>query len=256
VVSYGNEVPIEACKELSIPTVELQHGVISARHLGYAYGHEKARKRLFPDWLFLFGEFWREAAAFPIPPERVRAVGWAYLERRRLEQPRIERKQQVLFLSQKTIGHALSRIAVELAGTPGVEHEVVYKLHPGERLSWRKDYPWLGEAKVRVVDGDEPHLYELLAESSAQVGVYSTALYEGLVFGLDTFVARLPGSDVMTRLVEHSGQTRWVDGVRSLAEALRDPPGFRDETGDYFRPDAVDHFKEAVADVLAGRRSG
>src|SRR5262249_1193882 len=158
--------------------------VISRQNLGYHFPLPDCRKQLFADHLFVFGDFWRSAASYPIPQERIWTVGYPYLEQRRRAVTDVARASRVLFLSQPGIGAAPWRLAVATARHPQRRGDVVYKLHPGERATWREDYPWLLDAPLRVIDGETPHLYELFAASTMQVGVYSTALYEGLTFGL------------------------------------------------------------------------
>ncbi len=247
VVSYGKETLVEAAREREIPVVELQHGVIHPHHMGYAF--PGAKKRAFPDWLLSFGEFWRCAAPYPIPPERVRSVGYPYFDAERAGQRGVRRGEQILFLSQRSIGAPLARLAVELARRQ--PRPVVFKLHPEEYRDWRTRYPGLAASGVRVIDSDAEPLYRLLAESSAQVGVYSTALYEGLGFGLDTFIAELPGADAMRRLV-NAGRARRVADAAALAAALARAPEGQADVDAFFRPDAARRVVAELSRIAAG----
>jgi hypothetical protein len=197
VCSYGKEALVEACKGLGIPVVELQHGVIGRYHAGYSFGGPRAVKETFPDYFLAFGDYWRAAVDFPIPRERVYSVGFPYLEDERSRVSDVERKPQVLFVSQGTVGRELSQLAAKLAERPDFPFEIVYKLHPGEYRGWQERYPWLRKVDVQVVDGEEPPLYELFAGSMGQVGVNSTALVEGLSFGLPSLIVDLPGAEDM-----------------------------------------------------------
>jgi len=213
VVSYGRETLIETCNQAGVPVVELQHGVIYDHHYGYAYPEEET-KTTFPDYLLTFGEFWNENVRFPIPDDHVIPTGYPYLESRINTYDNIERTEQLLFISQGSIGQELSRFAVAVDKDPRIEHKIVYKLHPGEYNRWRDEYPHLAESDVTVVDEPEPPLYLLFASSSAQVGVYSTALYEGLCFDLETFVYDVDSADLLRPLVE--------DGTASLVGSVDD----------------------------------
>jgi hypothetical protein len=244
VVSYHREPFVEACQRRGVPTVELQHGVISRDHLGYSYPGDGV-KRTFPDYFFSFGEFWNEAVDLPIPADRVYSVGYPYLEQQVASRVETASTGPVLFLSQGTIGRRLSRLAVEVAEAYP-ELEIVYKLHPGEYSHWQSEYPWLTNAPFEVV-GEAP-LYDLFAESAAQVGVYSTALYEGLCFDLDTYIVDLPGVASMDRLLD-SGAAQLVSTPDELGDALRDPRSERVDTDPFFRPNALENVREALADV-------
>ena len=257
VTSYTKHAFIEACQERGVPVAELQHGNVSPYHLGYHYPDGGART--VPDYLLTFGEAWSDFAALPQPPDRVLPVGYPYLE---AEHERVVTSatpddpvvpgKSVVVVSQGTAGPRLAEAAVELAET--VERPVVYKLHPGEYSRWRDAYPALADAAeadtLRVVGG-EPALYELFAAADAQVGVYSTALYEGLAFGLDTYLLAAPGVEYMDRLVEAGVAVRRED-VAGLATAIEEArAGGTFDHEQFFRPDALAHVRRAVERLRA-----
>ncbi len=251
VVSYGNEIPIEAAQTLGIPTVEIQHGVVSKFHLGYSYERPTAKKRLFPDYMLLFGEFWRNAAHYPLPQERLFSTGYPYFEERRQATRPQKQKRQLLVLSQRSIGIQLSRIAAELARHPQVDHEIVYKLHPGELATWREDYPWLLDAPLSIKDDSEEPLYDLFEQSTAQLGSYSTALYEGLAFGLKTLIETLPGSESMDHLVASTPSVVRTEGIEEIVAALNNLSSYPSAAIDaVFRPGATANAKAAIATIL------
>jgi hypothetical protein len=201
ICSYGKETFIECCKDQDIPVVELQHGIIREDHTGYSYPGNRI-KEMFPDYLLTWGEFWGDRVEFPIPDKRVIPVGYPYLEQRRNKHTDVASNDQILLISQRSIGKELSKFALELEQHPHIDHDIVYKLHPGEYDYWEEEYPWLVDADFEVIDSSEPPLYELFAGSNIQVGVYSTAIYEGMVFNLKTFVYDCPGVGTLDSLIE------------------------------------------------------
>lgn len=238
VISYGNETVIEACKQADVPVVELQHGVIYDHHYGYSYP-ENETKSTFPDYLLTFGEFWNRNVRFPISDDHVIPVGYPYLESRLDAYEAVESTNQLLFISQGTIGHELSEFAVAAHEDLQIDHEIVYKLHPGEYDRWRDEYPRLAESDVTVIDGPEPPLYQLFAASSAQVGVGSTAVYEGLCFDLETFVFDVDGADVLRPLVE-DGTATLIRGVDDLTDSLGAGAETHFDRERFFKSNAVD----------------
>jgi hypothetical protein len=237
VVSYGKMVIIEACKKLDIPVVELQHGVIDENDFAYSFRGSRDKK-VFPDYLFVWGDFWKEAADFPIPDERVVPVGNPYLERSLEKYKNIMAQEQILFISQGTIGKQLSQFAVEVHEHPDITCDIVYKLHPGEYDRWENQYPWLIDTDFEVVDDPERGLYPLFAESTVQIGVYSTAIYEGLAFELDTYLYDCDGVRQLQPLINNN----IVDLVSSVDEflaALQEPSRNFDKN-QFFEPDAAD----------------
>jgi hypothetical protein len=207
VVSYGYESLIYAASALNIPTIELQHGVITQEHLGYSVPLNMTKK-FFPDYLLLFGKYWKESVDnFPLPAERLMIFGYPYLERMLKNNENIIREEnQIVIISQGTIGKELSKFAVKLASIKRGVYKIIYKLHPGEWGRAQNLYSELYEAKekglLEVVDTGTPELYTLFLQSRWQMGVYSTALFEGMAFGCQTILVDLPGVEYLAPLLK------------------------------------------------------
>lgn len=246
VVSYGNETFIEACKRQNVRIAELQHGVINENHLGYSYSGSRT-KEMFPDYLLTFGEFWTDVVEFPIPDDQIIPVGYPYLEQFANTYDNVETKNQLLFISQGVIGEQLSKFAVAVDQSPDIDHNIVYKLHPGEYDRWRTEYPWLAETEITVIDSSEPALYRLFSESSGQVGVYSTAVYEGLQFDLKTYLYDCPGEETLQPLLDN-GTAILVSSVDQLVSALKNHTTQFDRE-QYFSPNATSRMCDTLSDL-------
>lgn len=225
VVSYAQSIMplIAAAKSLKIPTVELQHGTFSRYHLGYHFPHE-APHPYFCDTFFVFGAFWREMADLPIATEEARVHGFRHLYDQLLtSMSSSSDRDAVLFISQGVIGEGLSRYAVACARAH-VPWRLVYKLHPSEYLTWRDDYPLLRDCAdhglIQVVDHSDVGLYTLMSEAYYQVGVFSTAIYEGLALGCHTLIADLPGIEYMIPLIDR-GEAEHMKSEAQLIERLQ-----------------------------------
>lgn len=235
VVGYGKKVFIEACKKLSIPVVELQHGVIYDRHFGYSHPGI-GNCKLFPDYLFTWGEFWGSNAPIPLPDDRIFPIGFPYLEESHKSPNRIceEGNNQLLIISQGTIASSLSKFAVQLNNDDRITMDIVYKLHPGEFDRWRSEYPWLTQSDLEVVE-DSPSLYDLFTESSHQLGVYSTALFEGMWYGLDTFIYECDGHQMLDSIIQN-GDATLISDVDDAARSVNDGDRKSVDTDIYFKP--------------------
>ena len=97
---------------------------------------------------------------------------------------------------------------------------------------------------MRVIDGSEPPLYRLFAESSTQ-RVRSTAVYEGLCFDLETFVFETDGAEVLRPLVE-DGTASFVGDVDELATRLGSGAQKRFDLERFFRSGAVENILEEL----------
>jgi hypothetical protein len=249
-VSYGRETFIEACKQQNIPVVELQHGVIYPNHLGYAYPGPRT-KETFPDYLLTFGEFWTNVVEFPIPDDHIIPVGYPYLEQSVDKYDHVETRDQLLFISQGAIGEQLSKFAVAVNQHPDIDHEIVYKLHPGEYDRWQTEYPWLVDVDFKVIDQSEPELYRLFAESQGQIGVYSTAVYEGLRFGLETYLYECPGEEILQPLLD-DGTAKLITSADQLASALATHTGQIDSQ-QYFAPNATNQMCKTISSLITSQ---
>jgi hypothetical protein len=148
----------------------------------------------------------------PLPAERRQAYGFKYFEHRAQPYRHAEKSpRRLLVISQGTIGRELAEAVLRSA--PALAHcEIKYKLHPSEAQRW-KEYPALVELAKRpnveiVLEGN---LYELMSTCAWQVGVYSTALYEGQALGLQTALVNLPGIEYMKRWFERGAAVRFEE---------------------------------------------
>lgn len=249
ICSYGKEDFIEACKLNKIPVIEFQHGVITKYHVGYSYEKNSAKKNNFPDFLFTFGKFWEESVNYPIPKEQIVSVGFPELEIRKQLYQAVKKKKQILFISQKTIGLKLSKFAVELSKIKNLDYRIIYKLHPFEFLSWKEDFPWLVHSNIEVIGHQGVNLYQLFAESEIQVGVYSTAIFEGLSFHLKTFLVDIIGIDYMENLIQ-TGIVTKINKPEELVSALSDKNAKRFDSEFFFKNNSINNIKEELDKIL------
>ena len=196
---FGREIYVEACRKLRIPIIEIQHGTTSDYHLAYSYP-EGASKETFPDYFLNFGVFWDKAVHLPISPARIFTLGYPAIESKLGMVS--EKKKQVVFVSQKTISGNLWGFAVKLLEKLPPDWRIIYKLHPAESYDLMKPYCDERSARIEVVGVDGRSLHALLAESPIQIGVYSTAVYEGIAMGCRTYLLSLPGVEYMKYLIE------------------------------------------------------
>jgi len=248
VVSAFRDTFIESCKDLNIPTIELQHGGFGPDHPGYSFPNNRV-KETFPDYLFTFGEFWKDRVDFPIPDSDVYPVGFPYLQLQKDKYNKIQAEKTILFISQGPVGETITKFASKYAKIED-SYDVVIKLHPDEYNDWETKYPWLTTAPLTVVDKNEPPLYKLLASSTVQVGVTSTVVYEGLVFDLDTYLLDHFRPMRTDHLVD-DGIARFVSSPENLYSALRtewNPTGANMDY--YFESQPFQKTEEAINDIL------
>lgn len=253
VVAYENQAIVGAAKDLGITVLELQHGTITDYHLGYSYP-KKTRSsgeiKYFPDKILTFGEYWINNETCPIAKKDVIPIGFSYFESQSKDFLDIQViDNQILFISQGVIGKYLSKIAHDLA-CELKDYEIIYKLHPGEYGTWRQNYPELVDASsfdnFMVIDNSETPLYKLFAESNYQVGAFSTAIYEGLMFNCKTFIVDVPGVEYLNDLIDNG----YVCKIRDVDDLIVNLNDFKpaDYDKDFFFKDFDKKLLKSVID--------
>lgn len=202
----------EIAKELKIPTIEVQHGVIGRGHIAYNY-LEKQKLPYFPDKIFLYSQYWKSCTLFPINADNQVITGFNYIERElKKVTEKVEGAYNILFISQNDDqAKRLSRLAVELYKlfkNKKIECKLFYKLHPLETDTWKNNYPELAKYtkyndEISVIDNSTIPIYEYFSKCNIQIGITSTAIYEGLAFGLRTYIYKTEMSKIyMSYLID------------------------------------------------------
>ena len=223
VVSYSHSMSplIAAAKEEQIETIELQHGTFSPYHLGYHFPNNE-RVPYFCDTFFSFGPFWHKMAMLPLPDSAIKAYGFEHLNEQLHSAESTTTKDSILFLSQGVIGEGLAKYVCVCAQAK-VAYPLIYKLHPSEYTTWRINYPELADCHdqglIQVIDHHDLKLYDLMRQALCQVGVFSTAIYEGLALGCRTLLVDLPGLEYMQALIE-KGYADKIETPEQLCQYL------------------------------------
>lgn len=224
-VSYGKEELIAAAQAKNIPTVEFQHGVISTYHMGYYFPFQ-TDVPYFPDKVVLYGDYWKDSVSFPTNCElEIQPSKWIA---QKFQKKKEKKEDCVLFISQGTIGKKLSKIAADFAENCNMK--CYYKLHPSEFGVWKSQYQNLEQAaaadKITVIS-NEYSIYELFDLCQYAIGVYSTSIYEALMFDCLTFVVKLQGYQYMEYLIEHNYikllETKFCDNDLKQYEHVKIP---------------------------------
>lgn len=220
--NFENMVMNEVAHNLGIKVIEFQHGVTGRDHCAYNFGSSTAVKQL-PDEVLFFSDAWANSVRLPSYVER-KSVGFHHFDEMREKYKIQEERNGIIFISSGTVGDSLSRFAVEAIKyikENNLRYELIYKLHPGEYSSWREKYPWLEKSDINVVDNNEVHLYELFSRSIAQVGVYSTAIFEGIGYNLKTYILDNDNIDYVDILYDYSA-AKLVSNVSEIFTSMQD----------------------------------
>lgn len=208
----------ELAHGMGIKTIELQHGTIYPEHLAYQYKRNEKIEQL-PDYLFTFSSYWHEIINLPQKSTKIISTGFPFFEEQLIQYNKtnniISSKINILFISQGTVAKQLIELALLLnSKIDKRKYTIIYKFHPSEYTGWETRYSDLQASDI-VIPGQNIGLYELFAKSRIQIGVYSTAIYEGVGFGLDTYIYNIAYADCMQKLVE-MGVAEYVNSAEEI----------------------------------------
>jgi len=205
VVSYGRSELIKAAKDLGIKVIEFQHGTFSKYHLGYSYPNYNGELDYFPDEFWVWNEYWKNLIDFPIKKENVKIYPFKYLELQKKNYSLQKIKNQMVVLCQGGLTDSMAkRILDNLERFK--QYKLIFKLHPeeyGKSHLYKNLMQLKSQLDIEIVEDID--LYQLLAKSQYQAGVFSTALYEGIEFGCKTILFNLPGIEYMDKFIEMYG---------------------------------------------------
>lgn len=204
--------------ERNIPVIEMQHVVYATENLFYKFKY-KGNYTPLPNYIFTFGDalFDQKFLPFKHVSQHVIPTGYIFLDNKLVEyQDKLttnKKKSQILIVSQGTLNKELRKFAKDLADLlqPDDDFQIIYKKHPYEKEA---DYSDLQHPNITVVGTNDKDIYFYLSNAMCQVGVYSTVLYEGLRFGIPTFIIdNLYGAE----------QTRAILGTRNGVHYIQKP---------------------------------
>lgn len=254
VVSYSMHCMVinEICKELGVTTIEFQHGYMDRNHMAYNYTSGSIIRQ-FPDKLYLYGNYYKTGIRYPIAQENIVVTGFPYFERETKSYQGLKKEDgryTIVFLSQGKWTPLLSQVAVDLQERmQGRNVRILYKLHPLEYETWRQIHPELENSEIEIIGAGGMTLYECLAVSDVQVGVYSTTILEGLGFGLRTFIYNQREASYMQNLLD-MGIAELINNAQELVEKIEQKNERQYDTDYFWHKDAMKNMEQALANEL------
>tara|TARA_B100000508_G_scaffold141079_1_gene146053 strand:- start:23726 stop:25096 length:1371 start_codon:yes stop_codon:yes gene_type:complete len=206
VCHYTNMGYIKALRELKIPVIEIQHGLISKNHCAYNL-YTEADTSFYPNFLLTFGENERKVFSNDnlfIDPENVIPVGHSYLEY-------IREKYEGHDELKKIIGNYDNSVAISSQDHP-VENKLiefikkaalsnpktVYIFIPRRYTKKREEYDF----PENVIMCPGMNVYEIISHVQTHATVFSTVAIEAPALGKSNILVNI---DDLSRI--HLGKT-------------------------------------------------
>lgn len=185
--SIFKQMLIFECNERKIDTVEIQHGTITKYDPLINKCLDVSMVNNDTKYIFGFGPNQIDKTNISIKNiNNIINVGSPFLEEK-INSLKKQEKKYILFISQSTIGDYIASFASKLAKEiDNSKYKIVFKYHPNEMS---KDYSCLKQENIIEIK-QEKSIYELQNQSIIQIGVYSTALYEGFAMKVPTLIIK------------------------------------------------------------------
>ena len=209
---------VVASKKYIIPCYDIQHGVIHDNHYGYNFNSSTSFP--LPKKFLLLGDYWKKFIRVGQNVE-YEIIGNTILASLGNPISVTQKSENIIVISQYSIRH---KIAAELSYyLPLLAGQNLFvKLHPKENNTKAYDQLKVSAQKyninVELLDG-ETSIYSIFEKCTKQIGVSSTAIYEGLSFGMTTLLLQCPGWKNMKNMVNNV-DTFLADGSEAVIEFI------------------------------------
>jgi len=207
VSSYGKGPFVDAAKGLGIAVIEIQHGIISKYHLGYSFPNSKLSPYLFPDKFLSWGEPWTPKGCIPLDQGKIN-----HINRKNSSTSNTDlrtKEDVVVIISQWAISDKIAELVEKnLSKLKGMR--IIYKPHPDERLLLGNDTAVGRLFNSGAIEfAHDESLRDIQIKAKMQIGVFSTAILEGLEVGCKTVLLNLPGIEYMSHIIEDGRAVLW-----------------------------------------------
>lgn len=205
---------VQQAKKLGIKVIEQQHGIMGDSHIAYNFSSRK-QFDWYPDEIWVWNRHWAKNSRFPISSENIIIKKFRYLEKFKSSYSSHEVKKTILFISQGPFATKLMLLAIELAKEINSEsYNIIFKLHPSEYLQEKDKFKKLNDYNIQI--STDNNIYKVFSQAYCQIGVNSTALFEGMEFGLKTFIYKIEGWEVFKNVED----VYLVNGAKEIANTL------------------------------------
>ena len=182
-------------KEKNIPTIEMQHGSYVEDEPIEKKGDCKEEWKNIPDYLFSFGKFQTCKDNLVYKDNQIKYIGNLFLEKKTKEKQENSTEfenniKYILIISQSSMGEYISSFASKLSEIlENTNYKIIYKFHPNES---GRNYSNLNKDRIIQIKDNSEEIYKYQRISYCQIGISSTAIFEGISFQLPTFILKNP----------------------------------------------------------------
>jgi len=250
----------QACRELGIPPIELQHGLITAYLPAYRRATPTQNKDCIPEYLLAHGEIYAEMVQNGnlFDADKVMSTGYPYLQKtlqERRSNPPMKQSfssfpHNILFTSQWIVAAEIQDFIIKVADQ--LEHTnmnvgILFKPHPYDK----KDHSALKKYKHIILIDKYEDTFKLFTIADIHSTVYSTSGLEAMAFGTPNIfvdISNMIQGTATPYIV--ATPTQFVESVRTILSRYPDAVVETKLVADlFFTPAPEKHFKEFFANL-------
>lgn len=245
----------QACKELGIPSIELQHGLITIYLPAYRRTTPTENRDCVPDYLLTHGEMYADMVrtGHLFDKDKVVTTGYPYLQqtlRERKTVPALNTSslrfsKNILFTSQWIVATEIKNFVKAVADQLEQTHMdigILFKPHPYDN----NDYSDLQEnSHIMLIDKYED-TFKLFSVADIHSTVYSTSGLEAMAFGTPNIFVDINNMtrDAVPPYIVHS-PVQFVESANDILAHYQDVVVKTKAVSDlFFTPSPEEHFKK------------
>jgi len=250
----------QACRELGIPPIELQHGLITAYLPAYRRATPTTNKDCIPEYLLAHGEIYAEMVRngnlFDV--DKVMSTGYPYLHKtlqERRSNPAMKQSfsafpHNVLVTSQWIVAAEIKDFVIKVADQLEQTHMnigILFKPHPYDK----NDYADLRKNKHIILIDKYEDTFRLFTIADIHSTVYSTSGLEAMAFGTPNIfvdISHMIQGTTTPYIVATPPQ--FVESVRTILSHYQDAVVETKAVADlFFTPEPEKHFRNFFTDI-------
>lgn len=225
ITNYAHKSVVKAAKNLNIPIVELQHGVINAQHHGYNMT-KSVDYNFYPDYILTMGEkekeFFERESCYIKNDKHVFVVGSYYLDWINSNfDPQVIRGQYSRFktLVSVTLQWTVAEEMIRFIETAALENlDTLFILIP-RRSS---DLKTFNKSSDNIVVLNEYNCYEIVKSTDFHVTSYSSCGYEAPALGIQNIFVDLKYSaqSSFDSFIKEHKYNHFVSSIKEFNQVL------------------------------------
>ena len=255
----------QACKELNIISVELQHGFINKYSPGYVKAIKTENRDCVPDYFLAYGEKSADIVkqGHLFDRKKVYGIGFSYLEKVKDSEQQTEQliknfqgrfKKNILITSDSLthIANAVETFVQELSNALSLENKtvgIIFKPHPFDT----KNYDHFKKFDNVFVVDKYTNTYNLFKVVDVHTTVFSTSAIEALSFGIPNILLNVGDgySENIKEIIDEKSSSI-VDNADQYTQKMNlvfsDYDNYSknafQKSKEYFKPHAIENLRE------------